>query len=106
MTADRSNHPHILGTRSATPNTPRDPDSIDRMKEILNSAIENVEHQTVILRDALDRALGPNTQKDITGIAPIAPPGMSHGLAWLLGDLVRAHTNLADQVARIREQQV
>lgn len=87
----------------------RTPDAIDRMKELLRSAIDAVEHQTRIVNNAMDRALGtiptpPASEK--IGLVPPSPSFEHTSLSWMFGDLERAHRDLANVIARLREQQV
>lgn len=84
---------------------PREPDVIDRMKQLLDCSIDTLENQTGHLKNALDRAIGmpdPTEASDPT----VRLPRMVNSLNWMLGDLERACRDLANQVSRIREQKV
>lgn len=90
----------IMGGATAAP---REPDAIDRQRELLRSSVDFIQNQTSRLRDILDRSLGGVPATVTPPITPDRPFESSSVNDWL-DSLSRAHNELADQLSRVREQ--
>lgn len=79
------------------------PDGIDRIKELLNSAIDQGYHQVERVRRAIDRVAGPHPEESSTPSAPY-PPMPEQSVYFLLGRLCDMQSAMNRQLDRLREQ--
>lgn len=77
-------------------------DGIDRIKELLNSAIDTTYSHTNLVGNAINRIAG-HRPKEAHPSAP-QPPISERSIYQLLGDLESAQRALSEELTRIREQ--
>lgn len=90
-----------------TPSPPGgNPDGIDRIKELLASAIDLGYSHIEQVRRAIDRIAGNNEPKadNPIGSLPSMPPLSNRTVYNLLGDLENMQRQMSVQLTRIREQ--
>lgn len=83
---------------------PSEPDGIQRMKELLSSAISHGYGQTERIQNALDHIAGPAPKATTTEATAPMPPLAARTIYSLLNDLELMQRRMDEQLNRMREQ--
>lgn len=81
-------------------------DAIDRIREILRSTIDRMDHQTTILQSIFDRSMGPLPPSTSPNNATLDVSFENITISDWLSKLEQASNRIDTQLARVREQKV